>query len=520
MMAFADTEASRAGDWLRARGIEGKSAPVQSYQLYIGGKWEDPASGEWFETVNPFDERPWARIPRCNAADVDRAVAAAAKAFGEGGWADSLPAERGRLLLAAADCLEARSRALAELETRDTGKRIVESEPQIRYMAAWFRYFGGLADKIEGRVIPLDRDDVLNYTLREPLGVVAAVTPWNSPIMIAVWKIAPALAAGNTVVVKPSEHASASTLALMEVFEAAGFPPGVVNAVTGLPEEAGAPLVSHPDVAKVSFTGSDVGGGHINRAAADSFKHVTMELGGKSPQIVFADADLDSAVNGVIMGIFLSNGQSCVAGSRLIVQSSIADAFLGRLVEAVGGLRFGDPMDESTQVGPIANRMQFDKVLGFVERAKAAGAKCLCGGAPGTAAGIGSGMFLEPTIFTGITPDMEIWRDEVFGPVLAVTRFDDEAEAVRAANDSPYGLAAGAWTSDIRRGHRMAKLLKSGTVYVNTYRHVSVASPVGGFKRSGFGRENGLEVMAEYTQTKSVWIGLSEIANNPLKPQG
>ena len=489
---------------------------MKSYQLYIAGRWEDPASGAWFETSNPFNDTPWARIPRGNADDVGRAVAAAAAAFRGRDWGEMTPARRGRLLVKAAECLAAKARDLAELETRDTGKRLVESEPQIRECAEYLRYFGGLADKIEGRVLPVSRNDIFNYTLREPLGVVAAVTPWNSPVMIALWKIAPALASGNTIVIKPSEHASASTLALMEVFEAAGFPPGVVNVVTGLPQEVGAPLVCHPDVAKVAFTGSESGGRQINRAASETFKHVTMELGGKSPQIVFEDADIGSAVNGVISGVFLSNGQTCVAGSRLFLQSSIADDFIARLVAALRGLRFGDPMKAETQVGPIANRMQFDKVLGFIERAKQAGARCLCGGSPGAAKAIGSGMFIEPTIFTDVTPDMEIWREEVFGPVLAITRFDDEAEVVRAANDSPYGLAAGVWTMNIQRGHRTAKRLKSGTVYINAYRIVSAASPVGGYKQSGFGRENGHEAIAEYTQIKSVWVGLEAIASNPL----
>ena len=375
---------------------------MQQYQIYIGGEWRNPSSQQWFESENPFDGKPWAKIPRCDAADVDLAVGAARKAFTEGPWSEMVAAGRGALLRKAGDLLIESAEHLADLETRDTGKRISESVPQIKYIAEWFQYYGGLSDKIEGRVIPLDRNDIFNYTLREPLGVVSAITPWNSPVMIAVWKIAPALAAGNTVVVKPSEHASASTIEMMKIFDAAGFPPGVVNVVTGFPQECGERLVSHPDVAKVTFTGSDRGGRQINRIAAESFKRVTMELGGKSPQIVFEDADLESAVNGVISGVFLSNGQTCVAGSRLYVHQAIAERFVNRLRTEMTDLKMGDPFDAGTQLAPIANRAQYDKILSFIDEAKAQGATCVHGGAAVEGPGLGQGLFIEPTIFTDV----------------------------------------------------------------------------------------------------------------------
>ena len=488
---------------------------MNKYKLYIAGEWRDSQGGEWFESENPFDGNHWCAIPRCDGADVDAAVRAAHDAFTGGPWSGMVAAERATLMRNAAERLRGIAPEIAALEVQDTGKRVVESEPQIAGAADWLDYYAGLADKVEGAVIPLPRADVFNYTLHEPLGVVAAITPWNSPVMIALWKIAPALAAGNTVVVKPSEYASASTLALMRIFHEAGFPPGVVNVVTGFPAECGEPLVVHPHVAKVTFTGSEVGGRAINTAAAASFKRVTMELGGKSPQIVFPDADITSAVNGVVSGVFLSNGQTCVAGSRLFLHSDIEADFMAELGAALGDLKIGDPSDPATQIGPIANRPQFDKVMAFIEETKQAGATCVHGGKAVT--DIGQGLFIEPTVFCNVSEEMRVFREEVFGPVLAVTTFDDEDEVVKRANNSPYGLAAGVWTRDLRRAHLLARKIQSGTVYINTYRAVGVNSPVGGYKASGFGRENGIEAINEFLQTKSVWVGLGESVSHPLK---
>jgi len=486
------------------------------FKITIDGRLVEADRGRWLPTENPFDGTTIAHFPRCDAADVQRAVSAARRASEYGDWAGMGASARGQLLHAAGALVAQRADELAALETRDTGKPIVESTAQMRGVADWFRYYGGLADKIQGAVVPSDPDRILNYTLNEPLGVVAAITPWNSPVMIAAWKIAPALAAGNTVVLKPSEHASLSTLAMMEVFHRAGFPPGVVNCVSGLADECGAPLVAHPDVAKVTFTGSDRGGRAINVKAAEQFKHVTLELGGKSPQVVFEDADIENAVHGIISGVFLSNGQTCVAGSRLYLQRSIAKRFVDLLVSRLRHVPMGDPFDPATRIGPIANRAQFDKVMEFIEEARAAGARCVAGGAPASGAGLGQGLFIEPTVFVDVPADARVATEEVFGPVLSVFEFDDEDEAVERANHTPYGLAAGVWTADIGRAIRMARRINSGTVYVNTYRSVSTTSPVGGYKQSGFGRENGIEAMREFLQTKSVWLGLADRVPNPL----
>ncbi len=426
------------------------------------------------------------------------------------------PTGRGKLLRKLGDLLSENADKLAKVESRDNGKRIIEALPQFGYLPEWLYYYAGLADKIEGAVIPIDTPDIFNYTQYEPLGVVAAITPWNSPVMLMLWKLAPALAAGNTIVVKPSEHASASTIEFMRLVEMAGFPPGVINVVTGYADVAGAPLVSHPDVAKVTFTGSVAGGRAVNLSAAEQLKPVTLELGGKSPQIIFEDANLENAVNGVISGVFLSNGQTCVAGSRVLVQGSIAEEFQARLVHAIGTLKMGDPADSETRIGPIANQMQFNAILGYLDIARAEWATAIAGGCRATREGCEQGWFIEPTVYTGITPDMRIAREEVFGPVTAIMTFDDELEAIALANNSDFGLAAGVWTENIRRAHRMANKLQCGTVYVNTYRAVSMMSPAGGYKMSGIGRENGQEMIRDFLQVKSVWINTAETVRNPL----
>ena len=486
------------------------------YQLYIGGKWVDPASGAWFESEEPYRGAPWSLIPRGDARDVDRAVEAAHEAFVDGDWPDFTPSRRGQALRRIGDCFAERAESLARIEARDNGKRLAEALPQFRYLPQWFYYYAGLADKIEGQVIPIDIPEVFNYTRYEPLGVISAITPWNSPVMLACWKLAPALAGGNTVVLKPSSHASASTLEFMRVFEDAGVPPGVVNVVTGFHKELGERLVTHPKVAKVSFTGSNAGGREVNRLAAGAIKRVTLELGGKSPQIVCDDANLENAVNGVISGIFQSNGQTCIAGSRLLLHEHVHDSFLERLRSAMTDLKMGDPADPATQIGPIANRMQFEKILKYLEIAKNEGANCFMGGARSDRPGCEKGWFIEPTIFTDVNPGMRIAREEIFGPVLCVTPFSDDDEAVRIANDSLYGLAAGVWTQHLRRAHQLAARLQSGTVYINTYRSVSVTSPAGGYKQSGIGRENGAEMMKDYLQLKSVWVSMAERIPNPL----
>jgi aldehyde dehydrogenase (NAD+) len=387
---------------------------------------------------------------------------------------------------------------------------------QLKYMPNWYYYFGGLADKIEGAVIPIDKPDTFNFTRHEPLGVVAAISAWNSPLLLASWKIAPALAAGNTVVLKPSEYTSASALEFVKLFEQAGFPPGVVNVITGFGPEVGQPLVDHPKVAKVAFTGSDRTGQRIYESAAKGLKRVSLELGGKSPNIVFDDADMDNAVKGAVSGIFAATGQTCIAGSRLLVQQSIHDEFVERLVSFAKSAKMGNPMDPDTQVGPVTNMPQFEKILGYLDVAKGEGATPVLGGQRAQRPECGDGWFVEPTIFTGVDNSMRIAQEEVFGPVLSVIPFHDEEEAVAIGNDVVFGLAAGVWTTSMRRALNMSARLRAGTVWVNTYRAVSYLSPFGGYKRSGLGRENGQEAIREYMQTKSVWISTATEVPNPF----
>ena len=489
---------------------------MQKYHMYIGGEWVAPSSGEWFESFNPFTGEPWAMIARGNAADADHAVRTAHAAFTDGPWPQMTATQRGALLRKLGDLVAQNAQHLAEIEVRDNGKLFAEMSAQLNYVPQWYYYFGGLADKVQGAVIPLDKKGYFNFTRYEPLGVVVAITPWNSPLMLTAWKLAPALAAGNTVVIKPSEFTSASALEFVKLVEQAGFPAGVVNVVTGFGKEVGMPLVEHPLTTKIAFTGSDATGRVIAETAACGFKKVGLELGGKSPNIVFEDASMEDAVNGAVSGIFAATGQTCIAGSRLLLQESIHDAFVEKLLALAKTARMGNPMSLETQVGPVTTRPQYDKVLSYIDIAKNEGAKLRMGGGPATRPECGKGWFVEPTIFTGVDNRMRIAQEEVFGPVLSIIPFKDEDDAVRIGNDVRFGLGAGVWTQDVGRAIRMSERIKAGTVWVNTYRAVSFMSPFGGYKDSGMGRENGASAIYEYLQLKSVWINTGVKTGNPF----
>ena len=497
--------------------LDRTTTELKRYQTYINGRWVGAASGKTFQTFDPYTGEPWALIPECEKADVDIAVEAAAVAFETGPWSVLTQTARGKALRRIAALIEKHAAYLAEIEVRDNGKLISEMAAQTRYLPEWFYYYGGLADKIQGAVVPVDRPEHFNYTLREPVGVCAFITPWNSPLMLAGWKLAPALAAGCTVVIKPSEYTSASLLEFMRlVIAEADIPPGVVNVVTGYGAVAGEALVTHPKVAKIAFTGGTATGARVNELASRSFKKVSLELGGKSPNIVFDDCILDDAVSGAISGIFAATGQTCIAGSRLLVQETIHDVFVEKLVAMARQARLGDPSKAETQVGPVTTPPQYEKILSYIDIAQAEGARCVLGGGPATKDEGGGRYFVKPTIFLDVDNRMRIAQEEVFGPVLSVIKFKDEADAVRIANDIAYGLGAGVWTQSVKRAHAIAKRIKAGTVWVNTYRAVSFLMPFGGYKASGLGRENGIEAVDGYLQTKSVWINNGPGGGNPF----
>jgi phenylacetaldehyde dehydrogenase len=481
----------------------------RTQRMLIDGKWVEAASGKTFTTYDPATEEPLAEVPAGEKEDVDRAVRAARRAFERGPWRRMTASERGRALWKLADLIEARTEEFAQLETLDNGKPLtVARVADIPLVVDHFRYYAGWATKVEGETIPVSipGQRFLNYTLREPVGVVGQIIPWNFPLLMAAWKLGVALACGNTVVLKPAEQTPLSALRLGELLEEAGIPPGVVNIVTGYGETAGAAIAAHPDLDKVAFTGSTEVGKEIMRAASGNLKRLSLELGGKSPNIVFADADLEQAAVGAASAIYFNHGQCCCAGSRLFIEQKAYDQLMPRLVEFSEKITLAPGMDPKSEMGPLVSSEQFQRVNGYLAAGKQEGAKVLTGG--GRPAEMKKGYFVKPTVFTNVKPDMKITREEIFGPVVCAIPFKSAEEVVAAGNDTTYGLAAAVWTRDIQKAHRMAEILKAGTVWINCYNMFDAASPFGGYKQSGFGREMGKAALELYTNIKSVWVSL------------
>src|ERR1700704_4040171 len=481
----------------------------RKYQLLIDGQWVDAESGKTFTTPNPATGETLAEVAEGDKADIDKAVIAARRAF-EGKWSKISARDRGRMLYKLSQLIEEHSTDLAALETADNGKPIKESSyvdlPQV---AENFEYFAGWATKIEGETIPVP-GEMFNYTLREPVGVCGQIIPWNFPLLMAAWKLAPALAAGNTVVLKPAEQTPVTAMELGKLIQEAGFPEGVVNIVPGYGETAGAALAAHAGINKVAFTGSTEVGKLIAKSAAENLTKVSLELGGKAPNIVFADADLDQAVSGAMMSIFFNQGQVCCAGSRLFLDERVKDEFLERFQERSKRVTVGDPMDKATQMGPQVSREQLDRIKSYVSIGQKEGASVLCGGeSPVLAGDFQNGYFFQPTILSEVKNQMRVAQEEIFGPVVSVITFKDEEDLIKQANATVYGLSAGIWTRDITRAHRFAKEIKAGVIWINTFNMFNAASPFGGFKQSGYGREMGRHALDLYTQVKSVWVDLS-----------
>ena len=491
----------------------------ERYGLFRDNQLVEPETTTYVDVTDPATGEVWAQVPDASVADVESVLRSSRRAFTEGEWPDLRAADRAALLIEFGRAVTKHAQELVDVQVRENGKLVREIAGQVKLLPEYFNYYAGLAQTNGGRTNALHLRGIMNYTVRDPIGVVAAITPWNSPLMLLVWKLGPALAAGNCVVAKPSEITPVSTIKLAEIAAEAGFPPGVFNVVTGMGNPAGVTLASHPEVDKIAFTGSTAVGRAIAERASRTLKRVSLELGGKSPNIVFDDADLKTALNGLVAGIFGASGQTCMAGSRILVQDTIYDDIVKQLAERAEAIKVGDPHLPETEMGTMACQAQLDKVLHYVDLALAGGARLVAGGSRAAVPGFPDGLFMQPTVFADVTNDMQIAREEVFGPVASVLRFTDEEDAIRIANDTEFGLAAGVWTGNVQRAHRVASRLRAGTVWINNYRKTSYATPFGGYQQSGLGRENGPDALLDYTEEKSVWVDTGAGVRDPFNPR-